>query len=69
MKNEDNLGTGYFHIGANLISVLITELMPEGFINGFVVLAAMAICLVITVFLLKYIYNYNAGIRPEKRVR
>lgn len=56
-----------FHIGANLISVLITELMPEGFINGFVMLAAMAICLVITVFLLKYIYNYNAGTRPEKK--
>lgn len=55
-----------FHIGANLLSVLITELIPQNLLNGFVVLAAMIVCLVLTIFLLKYVYGYNVGTQPTK---
>ncbi len=51
-----------FHVGANLISVLITELMPKNFSNVFLILAAMAVCLVLTVLLLKYVNRYNAEV-------
>lgn len=51
-----------FHVGANLISVLITELMPQSFSNVFLILAAMAVCLILTVILLKYVNRYNAEV-------
>lgn len=51
-----------FHVGANLISVLITELMPQSFSNVFLILTAMAVCLVLTVLLLKYVNRYNAEV-------
>ena len=55
-----------FHVGANLLSVLITELLPQSFSNIFVILAAMAVCMVLTVFLLRYVKGYNAGIQPAQ---
>ena len=51
-----------FHVGANLISVLITELMPQSFSNVFLILTAMAVCLVLTVLLLRYVNRYNAEV-------
>lgn len=50
-----------FHIGANLISVLITEFMPQSMNNAAVILGAMLISMVLTFVLLKYVYGYNAG--------
>lgn len=50
-----------FHIGANLISVLITEFMPQSMNNAAVILGAMLISMVWTFVLLKYVYGYNAG--------
>ncbi len=55
-----------FHMGANLLSVLITELIPQSLLNIFVILLAMVLCLMLTVFLLKYVYGYNVGIQPTK---
>lgn len=53
-----------FHVGANLLSVLITELIPQSFLNVTVIISAMAVCLALTVFLLNYVYKYNVGIQP-----
>ena len=50
-----------FHVGANLISVLITEFMPQSMNNAAVILGAMLISMVLTFVLLKYVYGYNAG--------
>lgn len=50
-----------FHIGANLISVLITEFMPQSMNSAAVILGAMLISMVLTFVLLKYVYGYNAG--------
>ena len=50
-----------FHIGANLISVLITEFMPQSMNDAAVILGAMLISMVLTFVLLKYVYGYNAG--------
>lgn len=50
-----------FHVGANLISVLITEFMPQSMNNVTVILGAMLISMVLTFVLLKYVYGYNAG--------
>lgn len=50
-----------FHVGANLISVLITEFMPQSMNNAAVILGAMLISMVLTFVLLKYVYEYNAG--------
>lgn len=50
-----------FHVGANLISVLITEFMPKSMNNAAVILGAMLISMVLTFVLLKYVYEYNAG--------
>lgn len=50
-----------FHIGANLISVLITEFMPQSMNDAAVILGAMIISMVLTFVLLKYVYGYNAG--------
>lgn len=50
-----------FHVGANLISVLITEFMPQSMNNATVILGAMLISMVLTFVLLKYVYGYNAG--------
>lgn len=49
-----------FHIGANLISVLITEFMPQSMNDAAVILGAMIISMVLTFVLLKYVYGYNA---------
>lgn len=53
-----------FHVGANLISVLITEFMPQSMNNAAVILGAMFISVVLTVVLLKYVYGYSAGSVP-----
>lgn len=50
-----------FHVGANLISVLITEFMPQSMNKAAVILGAMLISMVLTFVLLKYVYGYNAG--------
>lgn len=50
-----------FHVGANLISVLITEFMPQSMNKAAVILGAMLISMVLTFALLKYVYGYNAG--------
>ena len=55
-----------FHVGANLLSVLITELIPQSFLNVPVIISAMAVCLALTVFLLNYVYKYNVGIQPAE---
>ncbi len=49
-----------FHVGANLLSVLITELLPESFMTVLTVLGSMVVCVVITVVLLKYVSRYQA---------
>ena len=56
-----------FHIGANLISVLITEFMPQSMNNAAVILGAMLISMVLTFVLLKYVYGYNAGSVPVQK--
>ena len=55
-----------FHVGANLLSVLITELIPQSFLNVPVIISAMAVCLALTAFLLNYVYKYNVGIQPAE---
>lgn len=55
-----------FHFGANLLSVLITELMPQSFTSMVVILVVMVVCTALTVVLLKYVYGYSAGIRTAK---
>ena len=52
-----------FHVGANLLSVLITELIPQSFLNVPVIISAMAVCLALTVFLLNYVYKYNVVVK------
>ena len=49
-----------FHVGANLLSVLITELLPESCMTVFIVIGAMVVCMVVTVVLLKYVSRYQA---------
>ena len=56
-----------FHVGANLISVLITEFMPQSMNNAAVILGAMLISMVLTFVLLKYVYGYNAGSVPVQK--
>lgn len=56
-----------FHIGANFISVLITEFMPQSMNNAAVILGAMLISMVLTFVLLKYVYGYNAGSVPVQK--
>lgn len=49
-----------FHIGANLISILITELLPQSMYNAVVILGAMVVSVALTVVLLKYVNRYSA---------
>lgn len=49
-----------FHIGANLISILITELLPQSMYNAGVILGAMVVSVALTVVLLKYVNRYSA---------
>ena len=49
-----------FHMGANLISILITELLPQSMYNAGVILGAMIVSVALTVVLLKYVNRYSA---------
>ncbi len=49
-----------FHMGANLISILITELLPQSMYNAGVILGAMVVSVALTVVLLKYVNRYSA---------
>lgn len=56
-----------FHVGANLISVLVTEFMKNSMNSAAVILWAMLISMVLTVVLLKYVYGYSAGAVPVQK--
>lgn len=53
-----------FHVGANLLSILITEFLPEKAMNVSVVLIAMLVCMAVTVILLRYVSRYRAVAVP-----
>lgn len=48
-----------FHVGANFLSVLITELLPQRYMTVVNVVLAMAVSLVIMVYLIKYMSKYK----------
>lgn len=54
-----------FHVCANLIAVLLTEYIPEQFINIVTVLAALVVTAIGSVVLIKYFRKYEV---EEKRV-
>lgn len=49
-----------FHMGANLISILITELLPQSMYIVGAILGAMVVSVALTVVLLKYVNRYSA---------
>ena len=51
-----------FHMGANLISILITELLPQSMYIVGVILGAMVVSIALTVVLLKYVNRYSAEV-------
>lgn len=51
-----------FHVGANLLSVLITELLPQRYMTAVNVLLAMAVSLAIMVYLIKYMSKYKTEV-------
>ena len=53
-----------FHVGANLLSVLITELLPESYMTVFTVFGAMFLCVILTFVLLNYVSRYQAEEMP-----
>lgn len=55
-----------FHVGANLLSVLITELLPESYMTVFTVFGAMLLCVILTFVLLNYVSRYQAVKMPVK---
>lgn len=48
-----------FHMGANFLSVLLTEFLPQRYMTVLNVLIAMFVTLVLTVVLLKYVSEYK----------
>lgn len=55
-----------FHVGANLLSVLITELLAESYMTVYTVFGAMMLCVILTFALLKYVSRYEAVKMPLK---
>ena len=51
-----------FHMGANFLSILLTEFLPQRYMTVRNVLIAMLVTLVLTVVLLKYVSRYKVEI-------